>query len=60
MLDANVSDHSLVLGEDVYTRGHAPDWDILLACVKDLRRAALDTKKHLGQAALDTKNSMLC
>ena len=62
MLDANVSDHSLVLGEDVYTRGHgpllspgrhrrhkAPDWDILLACVK-----------HLGWAALNTKNSMLC
>ena len=24
MLDANVSDHSLVLGEDVYTRGHGP------------------------------------
>ena len=46
MLDANVSDHGLVLGEDINTRGRgpllspgrhrrheAPDWDILQACV---------------------------
>ena len=46
MLDANVSDHGLVLGEDINTQGRgpllspgrhrrheAPDLDILQACV---------------------------